>query len=104
MNLSAILVVVPVEKLESAIAELNALPGVEVHHTDPATGRLIVTQEAEDVGAEVEGLRRIKALPGIILAEMVQHCFEDDDEIAARARSGIAEIEGGGGVASLLED
>jgi nitrate reductase NapD len=37
-----------------------------------------VTQEAESVGAELEGLDRIKAIPNVILAEMVYHYFEDD--------------------------
>ncbi len=83
MNISAILVVVPVTEFDTAGDRLEALPGVEVRHTDPATGRLLVIQEAADVGAEVEGLKRIKALPGIILAEMVYHYFEDDPGIAA---------------------
>ena len=87
MNISAILVVVPAADLDAATARLEALPGVEVRHADPATGRLLALQEAETVDAEVAGLRRIQALPGVVLAEMVYHYFEDDPEIAA-ARSG----------------
>ena len=34
MNISAILVVVPVHSLAATIEALEALPGVEVHHTD----------------------------------------------------------------------
>ncbi len=83
MNLSAILVVVPADEIDAASAGLEALPGVEVRHTDPTTGRLLVIQEAADVDTEVEGLRRIQALPGIILAEMVYHHFEDDPGINA---------------------
>ena len=83
MNLSAILVVVPAPELDAAIARLEALPGVEVRHTDPATGRLVAIQEADGVAAEVAGLERIQALPGIVLAEMVYHYFGDDPEIAA---------------------
>ncbi len=83
MNFSAILVVVPAAEVEAATARLEALPGVEVRHSDRAAGRLLALQEAETVAAEVAGLERIKALPGIILAEMVYHYFEDDPEIAA---------------------
>ncbi len=83
MNISAVLVVVPATEIDVASARLEALSGVEVRHTDPATGRLLVIQEAADIGAEVESLKRIKALPGIILAEMVYHYFEDDPGIAA---------------------
>ena len=78
MNLSGILVVTGPAGVSRMCAELKALPGVEVHQTDEATGRIIVVQEAESVGAEVEGLKRIKALPGVILAEMVFHHFEED--------------------------
>jgi nitrate reductase NapD len=78
------LLVVPLAKVESSIALLSELPGVSVHQRDPVTGRIIVTQEAESVGAELEGLDRIKAIPNVILAEMVYHYFEDD------------RIEGGG--------
>jgi nitrate reductase NapD len=85
MNVSGILVITPSSRLHDTIDRLNALPGVEVHHTDPATGRIVVTQEADSVPAEVDGLQRIKALPHIILAEMVHHCFEDDRETIDRS-------------------
>jgi nitrate reductase NapD len=77
MNLSGILVIVPPEQIEAATSRLNTLPGVEVHHTDPASGRMVVVQEAESVDEEVAGLSRIKALPGVMLAELVYHYFEE---------------------------
>ena len=73
MNISGILVVAHPGRLSHCIDSLHALPGVELHHQDAATGKLIVTLEAESVDAEVEGLKRIKALPDVILAEMVYH-------------------------------
>lgn len=79
MNVSGILVVVPVAELDRAVAALSALPGVDVHHTHRAKGKIIVTQEAESVAEEVEGLKRIKALSSVILAEMVHHNFEDEE-------------------------
>ena len=81
MNVSGILVVVSAERLASAIEALNRLDGVDVHQYDAQTGRIVVTQEAEGIQAEVDGLKRIKALPHVILAEMVYHCFEDDSEL-----------------------
>ncbi len=81
MNLSGILVMTQPEHMETVAGALNALPGVEVHHTDPATGRLVVVQEAETVGAEVEGIKRIKALPHVIMAEMAYHYFADDQQL-----------------------
>jgi nitrate reductase NapD len=91
VNVSGILVVVPVSAIASTIEALGSLPGVDVHHTDAATGRIVVTQEAETVAAEVEGLKRIKALPSVILAEMVYHHFEDDEEIGRAASLDAAE-------------
>lgn len=85
MNLSAILVLVPPDQLDASIEHLNTLPGIEVHYTDAATGRLIAVQEAESVGAEVDGLRRIQNQPYVRLAEMVNHYFEDDPELRAEA-------------------
>ena len=81
MNLSAILVLVSPDQLASCVERLNALPGVEVHHTDAPTGRVIVVQEAESVAAEVDGLRRIQSEPYVRMAEMVNHYFEEDPEM-----------------------
>jgi periplasmic nitrate reductase NapD len=77
LNISGILVVVPPARVEDATLALNALPGVEVHHSEPATGRIVVVQEAETVDQEVAALCRIKALPGVMLAEMVYHVFDE---------------------------
>jgi len=96
MNVSGILVVTSVECLDQTAEALNALPGVEVHHTDAVTGRLVVTQEAASVHEEMDGLKRIKALPHIILAEMVHHHFEDSAEM-------LAPIDGADVPASLKE-
>jgi nitrate reductase NapD len=83
MNISGILVVVPPERYEEAVVALSALQGIDVHHSDPVTGRIVVTQEAGTVGEEVAGLRRIKSLPFVTLAEMVYHHFEESDEAVA---------------------
>jgi nitrate reductase NapD len=76
MNISGILVVTPPARLESVAQALDALPGVEVHHLEPATGRIVVVQEAETVDQEVAALGRIKAVSGVMLAEMVYHVFD----------------------------
>jgi nitrate reductase NapD len=80
MNISGILVVVAPEKVDSTIESLNAMDGIDVHHIDRPSGRIVITQEAEAIHDEVDGLKRIRALPGIILAEMSYHNFEEDAE------------------------
>lgn len=81
MNISAILVITSPERVEACIATLNQLPGVEVHHHEAASGKIIAIQEAENTTAEVDGLKRIKALDGIAMAEMINHYFEDDTQM-----------------------
>lgn len=77
MNLSGILVIVAPSQVEEAQVRLKGLPGVELHHVEPHTGRIVVVQEAESVDAEVAALRRIKSLEGVMLAEMVYHVFDE---------------------------
>jgi nitrate reductase NapD len=81
MNISGILVIVSPERVDSMAAQLNQLDGIDVHHIDAASGRIVITQEAATIRDEVDGLKRIRALPGIILAEMSYHNFEDDTEL-----------------------
>jgi nitrate reductase NapD len=81
MNLSGILVMVKPENQGQVVAALNALEGVEVHQVDEATGRIVAVQEAEDIYAEIAGVKRIKALPDVIMAEMVYHYLAEDERI-----------------------
>ena len=78
MNISAILVVAQPGKLDPTLAELQRLPNLEVHHIDNETNRLILTQEAETINEEIDGLKAIKKVPGVVMAEMVQHYFGED--------------------------
>ena len=89
MNLSGILVVASPGIIETVVEQLNELPGVTVYHRDDPTGRIIIVQEAETVHAEVDGLRRIKALPGILFAELVYHYLADDNSDASLPPSNL---------------
>ncbi|MFW2440215.1 MAG: chaperone NapD [Arenicellales bacterium] len=80
MNISGILVVVAPDKVDSTVETLNSLDGIDVHHIDQPSGRIIITQEAASIHDEIDGLMRIRALPGIALAEMSYHSFEEDTE------------------------
>ncbi len=81
MNLSGILVISTPSEIDVLIDALNAMPDVEVHHVDRDNNKLIVVQEAESIHNEVDGLKKIKQLPGIVLAEMVYHYLADDDSL-----------------------
>lgn len=77
MNLSGILVTADPAALPTVLASLAALPGIEVRDVDSAMGRIVVVQEAADVGAEVDGFTRIRALPHVINADLVCHYFDE---------------------------
>ncbi|MGA7181660.1 MAG: chaperone NapD [Thiobacillaceae bacterium] len=78
MNLSGVLVVARPDALRSVAEALSELPGVEVHQQDSATSRLVAVLEAEDIQAEIDLLKQVKSLPGVAMAEMVTHYFEED--------------------------
>jgi len=80
MNLSGILVIAKPEWVPQVVSDLTALDGLEVHQTDPASGRIIVVQEAADIHAEIEGVKRIKAMPHVVMADMVYHYFAEDEQ------------------------
>ncbi len=94
MNISGIAVSTRPEWVELVAQTLSAIEGVEVHAADVAMGKLVVTLEAPTVGAEVEGFRRIRALPHVVAADLVQHYFEDDGEIIDALPPGLDALEG----------
>jgi nitrate reductase NapD len=104
VNLSGILVVSSPGRHAEVLAALRGLPGVGVHQTEADTGRIVVVQEAATVEAEVEGLRRIQTLPGVTLAEMVYHYFEDAPATAPTADGFPVESEAGFSPAPRCED
>lgn len=77
MTVSGVLVICRRELLADVTAAIAALPGVEVHHLDPA-GRLVLTIEASTTDGCADRLRAIQALPDVLSAEMAVHVFEDE--------------------------
>jgi len=73
---SGIVVTARPGELDAVRRRLEALPGVTVHAVDPPTGRLMVTQEAADTRAQMEGLRAMQRLPGVLVADLVYHLRE----------------------------
>jgi periplasmic nitrate reductase NapD len=77
VNVSSIVVRVAPAHVSDCVQRLGDLPGVEVRFTDPARGRIVVTQESSTTDEQEAGLRRIQALPGLLSAELVCHYFEE---------------------------
>ncbi len=81
MNLSGVLIVAKPEWVAEVVHALRNLEGIEVYQVDEAGGRIVAVQEAEDINAEVDGLKRIKSLPHVVMAEMVYHYLAEDEQV-----------------------
>ncbi len=75
---SGILVITRPSDFESCVRELEALDGIEVHHRDPESGRIIVVQEGSTPEEHENKLIGIRGLPHVILAELVYHLVDSD--------------------------
>ncbi len=104
MNLSGILVVAEPGRQTEVATAVAALEGVEVHQLEAASGRMVVVQEATDIHAEIDGLRRIKALPHVVMAEMVYHYFAEDGKEYVGIPAELDQQEAACAVPAALQD
>jgi nitrate reductase NapAB chaperone NapD len=58
------------------MAALQTVPGVEVHHHDAATGRIVVTQETEATADPEREMKRLQELPDVVRVDLVYHYVE----------------------------
>jgi nitrate reductase NapAB chaperone NapD len=79
LHFSGILVATSPARMANCIRELESLPGVEVHHSYPSQGRLILVQETSTLAEQEQSLRRIQDHPEVLMAEPVYHCAEETD-------------------------
>jgi periplasmic nitrate reductase NapD len=103
MNYSGILVMAKPQNIPGISNALNALEGVEVFQQEPESGRIVAVLEAENIQAETDALRSIKALPGVAVAEMVYHYFEDDQEIITQIPAELDQLQGLGAVPESMQ-
>jgi len=87
MGLSGIVVCAKLDDLAELALLLSELPGVNVHQRDAATGRLVLTLEAASADEELDRLRRIQGVPGVVSADLVYHRVADDVEPPASSNS-----------------
>ena len=85
---SGLLVTARSSSPERCRADLEGLPGVEVHFVYPDSGRLIAVQEGATAKAQEEGLRRIQALPSVRVAALVEHRIDDGNEANEEEETG----------------
>lgn len=63
-------------QLESVIQQVESLPEVEVHGSDPV-GKFIVLLETDDEQSILTAIDRIQAIDGVLTATMVYHHIDD---------------------------
>jgi len=75
---SGVLVYTPTADMSRCIEQLELLPGVEVHHTDANTGRVIAVLESDHFGEQEALLRRVQMSSHVLLAELVYYRRDDE--------------------------
>ena len=87
MNISSLLIHVQPQRAEHVCAQLEQLPGVEVHAVT-AEGRLIVTVEKGDDLEMERAVEQLGAIPGVDATTLVYHHSETlDGELPAEKES-----------------
>lgn len=92
MNLSGILVTAAIDQVERVANSLASIEGLTVDRIDYAGGRIVVVQEAPDIGAEIAGFTRIRALPHVLSADLVCHYFGDQPTAEPNTESALASL------------
>lgn len=77
-HICGVLVQARPDRLESAVAGLAALPGVEVHQRT-GDGRLVVTVEDTPDATAGETMHRFYGVDGVISASLVYHYHDTGD-------------------------
>lgn len=76
MNYSSVVITLGAES--RALKALSALEGLEVHHVDEASRRVVAVIEAETTGLEADVFKRIRRTEGVIDVSLHAHYFEDE--------------------------
>ncbi len=77
MNISGILVQTRPEKVEALVNDIKASGYCEYHLHDEL-GRIIVTLEEENTEKEIEQLKKIQKIKGVIAADMMYSYSEEE--------------------------
>lgn len=79
MNISSVVITVKPKDLKQVLQSLDEKALCEVHLHD-TSGKIVVTLEGENSGEEVNKLKHIQAIQGVLSAEMVYAFSEEELE------------------------
>ena len=80
-HISSLVIHVRPECLDAVRSDVLKSPGVEIHAVDEA-GKIVLTLEADDMGAIQEFMNRLALLPGVLSSNLVYHHCEDAESLA----------------------
>ncbi|HIV48713.1 chaperone NapD [uncultured Helicobacter sp.] len=111
MNISSIIVRAKRDDWENLLEEIGKVAYSEVALEDRDKGVIIATIEAPDTGADIQSLKQISALRGVLSADMhlsymqdLEECRLDINEIAELIDTKpIAEMKYSGDVKNFLK-
>lgn len=72
VHISSLVVLCRPEELETAVANIEAMPNTEVHATD-ATGKIIVVIESPSERKILDAVEDLEAISGVVSATLVYH-------------------------------
>lgn len=78
MNYSSVVITLAAGAESRSLKALSALEGLEVHHVDEASRRVVAVIEAETTGLEADVFERIRRTEGVIDVSLHAHYFEDE--------------------------
>lgn len=78
MNYSSVVITLGAGAESRALKALSALEGLEAHHVDEASRRVVAVIEAETTGLEADVFERIRRTEGVIDVSLHAHYFEDE--------------------------
>lgn len=78
MNYSSVVITLAAGAEDRALEALSALEGLEVHHVDETSRRVVAVIEAETTGLEADVFERIRRTEGVIDVSLHAHYFEDE--------------------------
>lgn len=78
MNYSSVVITLAAGAEDRALEALTALEGLEVHHVDETSRRVVAVIEAETTGLEADVFERIRRTEGVIDVSLHAHYFEDE--------------------------
>lgn len=78
MNYSSVVITLAAGAESRALEALPALEGLEVHHVDETSRRVVAVIEAETTGLEADVFERIRRTEGVIDVSLHAHYFEDE--------------------------